>query len=310
MAMTISQTHPTNSTLRTLTFPLAVVMVLVGMDNTVQVVVPLPAMQALLLLTAVVMALACERLIPHSAAWRLQIGKDRKVDTLSFLSTLGVFYPALNVAAASLAASLAVAFSGAETGAVFPTIGPFALQVLVAAVIAEFGAYWLHRLAHQGGYLWRFHSVHHSAKRIYWLNSFRSHPVNIAWHFFSGVFILMLLGTPVNVLQGYAALAGVVSIFQHSNAHLHLGWLSYVFSTNEVHRWHHSTSLREGNNNYGNVVMIWDILFGTYYNPRHPRYNPRATAPQQVGLAGPTNLPTDSYWKLLAAPFLERFWKR
>src|SRR5262249_56798682 len=38
--------------------------------------------------------------------------------------------------------------------------------------------------------------------------------------------------------------------------------------TPEVHRIHHSIDARQGNSNYSTVFPIWDLLFGSYTDPR------------------------------------------
>jgi sterol desaturase/sphingolipid hydroxylase (fatty acid hydroxylase superfamily) len=40
-------------------------------------------------------------------------------------------------------------------------------------------------------------------------------------------------------------------------------WLSYVVITPSLHRGHHSTLRSEHDSNYGIVLSVWDILFGT-----------------------------------------------
>jgi sterol desaturase/sphingolipid hydroxylase (fatty acid hydroxylase superfamily) len=62
-------------------------------------------------------------------------------------------------------------------------------------------------------------------------------------------------------------LYSVNGFFQHSNIYLRFGLLSGIFSTAEMHRWHHSQIPAESNSNYANVFIIWDRLFGTYYRP-------------------------------------------
>ena len=65
-----------------------------------------------------------------------------------------------------------------------------------------------------------------------------------------------------------------VGLLTHCNVEMRFGPISYVFSTPGVHRWHHSMDLREGNKNYGENVVIWDLLFGTYFNEdRRPPAN-------------------------------------
>jgi sterol desaturase/sphingolipid hydroxylase (fatty acid hydroxylase superfamily) len=50
-----------------------------------------------------------------------------------------------------------------------------------------------------------------------------------------------------------------------------LGWLNYIISGPELHRWHHSKTIKESNSNYGNNVIVWDILFGTFFYPKDRR---------------------------------------
>ena len=40
-----------------------------------------------------------------------------------------------------------------------------------------------------------------------------------------------------------------------------------MISGPELHRWHHSVVTLESNHNYGNNLIIWDLLFGTWYLP-------------------------------------------
>jgi sterol desaturase/sphingolipid hydroxylase (fatty acid hydroxylase superfamily) len=60
----------------------------------------------------------------------------------------------------------------------------------------------------------------------------------------------------------------VSGLFQHSNCDVRLGWLNYVVSGPEVHRWHHSRRVEESNHNYAHSFVVWDLLFGTYFRPR------------------------------------------
>lgn len=64
------------------------------------------------------------------------------------------------------------------SGGVFPVSLPFALQVAAAALIAEFGFYWAHRLHHSRPALWWLHAPHHGSQRLYSVNNFRLHPLN------------------------------------------------------------------------------------------------------------------------------------
>ena len=70
--------------------------------------------------------------------------------------------------------------------------------------------------------------------------------------------------------------------------------MSLIFSTPELHRWHHARNLDSSHVNFGNNLIIWDHVFGTYYSPQ-------LSPPTEVGVEGlslPQSLPAH-----LAIPF-------
>lgn len=45
---------------------------------------------------------------------------------------------------------------------ILPTLNSFIFQMILLAIVADFGLYWGHRIQHDVEYLWKnFHSVHH-----------------------------------------------------------------------------------------------------------------------------------------------------
>ena len=50
---------------------------------------------------------------------------------------------------------------------------PWWLQAVEVVLLSDFCVYWGHRLQHRVGFLWRFHSVHHSAEHLDWLAAHR-----------------------------------------------------------------------------------------------------------------------------------------
>jgi sterol desaturase/sphingolipid hydroxylase (fatty acid hydroxylase superfamily) len=49
---------------------------------------------------------------------------------------------------------------------------PLTIRIVLYVVLADFGAYWVHRLVHTR-YLWRAHKWHHSPTYMYWLDGIR-----------------------------------------------------------------------------------------------------------------------------------------
>jgi sterol desaturase/sphingolipid hydroxylase (fatty acid hydroxylase superfamily) len=47
---------------------------------------------------------------------------------------------------------------------------------------------------------------------------------------------------------------------------MRFGWLNYEFNTPRLHSWHHSKDLREANKNYGENLVLWDLIFGTFFD--------------------------------------------
>lgn len=77
----------------------------------------------------------------------------------------------------------------------------------------------------------------------------------------------IILGVNEKVLAGYFVFYSVNGFFQHSNCRVKLGFLNWIISGPELHRWHHSRLISESDNNYGNNLIIWDVIFGTRFLP-------------------------------------------
>lgn len=155
----------------------------------------------------------------------------------------------------------------AEPGySIWPRDWPMWAQVCLGVTAAEFGLYWAHRTAHEWPILWRFHAVHHSVKRLWVVNTGRFHFLDSVYKILLGMGVLLSFGTPLEVVQWTSIVTAYVGLLTHCNVEMRFGWLSYIFSTPEVHRWHHSKVLAEGDMNYGENVVIWDLLFGSYTN--------------------------------------------
>ncbi len=260
-----------------------------GGDLELAVVIPSAA--------TLVAAMLLERRMPFQPKWNRADG-DSATDWLSMATLLAAVDPLLKWAGPALVAALYARLD--LRGGLFPPDLPFVLQVAMAALIAEFGFYWAHRLHHSRPALWWLHALHHGSKRLYSVNNFRLHPLNYGLNYLFGILPLLLIGAPPDVLYGYLALTYPVLMLQHANLPLRCGWLNYVFSTNEVHRWHHSAACREGDSNFGRALVVWDHVFGTF------RYQPEnANRPQAIGLYTGNRYPARaSYWRQVFSMFL------
>lgn len=220
-----------------------------------------------------------ERILPWHRDWNRNHG-DLLTDAL-YLPTQQIVTRLCAPLAAGLAITGGTWLSQSLGGAVWPDTWPVAAQVVFASVIREFFDYWGHRAMHRFDWLWRLHATHHSAERLYFLNAARAHPGEIAFRFgLLGILPLALLGVGERVLVLTTVAALCADVYQHANVAIRLGPLSWIYSIGDAHRWHHSRSRAEADNNYGNVYLFWDAVFGTRYLPSGQ------TPPTEVGAAG------------------------
>ncbi|HEY5750287.1 MAG TPA: GH3 auxin-responsive promoter family protein [Chryseolinea sp.] len=151
---------------------------------------------------------------------------------------------------------------------IWPENLPVIVQGIIMVLIIDFFRYWLHRASHNIKYMWRLHAVHHSPKKLYWLNVGRFHPIERSLQFLIDSFPFMLMGVKEEALAMYFLFFSVNGFFQHCNIYLKYGILNYVVSSAELHRWHHSRRIEESNSNYSNTTIIWDVIFGTRFLPK------------------------------------------
>ena len=167
----------------------------------------------------------------------------------------------------------------------WPTHWPVPLQMLFMMVLADGLRYWLHRWAHEWEPLWRFHAVHHSPHKLYWLNVGRFHPIDKGLQVFLDTLPFLFLGVGEEVLGLYVVCYASNGFFQHCNIDLRLGVLNYLISGPELHRWHHSMVKKESNHNYGNNLIVWDLVFGTWYLPKEREVQELGLVNRQYPLA-------------------------
>jgi len=248
---------------------------------------------------AYLFVMLCERFLPFHRSWQRSRG-DVSVDLGHLLVSGGLTLELLRPLMLALAVAIGGWISWVVGAGIWPHSWPLVAQLVPALIIGEFLMYWVHRLAHEWDFLWRFHAVHHSAPRLYFLNAVRFHPVDLAISNYAPFVPLAALGASPELLALFALFSGVHGTFQHANIPIRLGPLNWFFSMAELHRWHHSRRLEEANTNYGQNLIVWDIVFGTRYLPRDRE------PPEEIGLSGLSAFPMD-YWGQLLSPLR---WRR
>lgn len=178
------------------------------------------------------------------------------------------------VTALNAVQALIIATAGMTWGRWLPGLGLWNaeahLGVIGAAVmgylVLTFVYYWWHRARHAHPWLWRFlHQVHHSPTRIEVATSFYKHPLEIAANsLLSGAILFIPCGLGPASATLTVLLCGFAELFYHWNVKTPY-WIGFLIQRPESHCVHHQRGVHAYN--YSDLPL-WDILFGTFHNPR------------------------------------------
>lgn len=176
--------------------------------------------------------------------------------------------------------------------------------ILICIGLIDFTSYWWHRIQHTSGdtFLWRIHSVHHSAIHYdFWMGA-RVHPIDVLGFALISHGFVALLGLPVEVVEFGAYFAAMVGAVHHTSMQTDCKWLNRIIPMGDHHILHHSLH-EEHNGNFGNITTFFDTLFGTYVDPW-----PEESPPQGAWSLA-EDYPQADFWFILLSPW-GRFWKR
>jgi len=140
------------------------------------------------------------------------------------------------------------------------------VAALVGILVYELGLYFWHRFMHSKDLLWRvFHQMHHSAERLDTYGAFFFSPMDmIGFTLLSTLCLSILVGMPPSAITIFLLVTNFFNVFQHANIKTP-AWLGYIVQRPESHSIHHAKGVHAYN--YSDLP-IFDILFGTYRNPR------------------------------------------
>ena len=144
-------------------------------------------------------------------------------------------------------------------GGIFTWIALFLLTDLVW--------YWYHRLAHEINIFWAAHVVHHQSEDFNYTVSAR---ITVFQAIIRGAFwsVLPLFGFPALMVTALLLVHGLYPFFIHTQALGKWGWFEKILVTPTHHGVHHASNPEYLDKNYGDVLIIWDKLFGTFAKQR------------------------------------------
>ena len=200
-----------------------------------------------------------ELVFERHAGWRIN-GRELATD---------VFYVALSYTAIGFASEALVNSPlralKESWGIATPWLAelPFLVQAMIVLFTFELGQYWMHRAMHNWTPLWLTHAPHHHITQLNAAKGFVGNPVEL---FLISIGITALLDVDLNALFASITAGGVIATYAHANVKADPPiWYGYFFTTIRNHSLHHTaTSYEDTRCNYGNSVIFWDRVFGTY----------------------------------------------
>ncbi len=174
---------------------------------------------------------------------------------------------------------------------------PFFVQVVIIMAATDFVQYWVHRAFHMIPFLWRFHAIHHSTKKMDWLAGARMHLIEIAILRSLTALPMFTLGFDPAAIQAYLLIVYFYSSFIHANIGWKFGFIERFFVTPRFHHWHHGSDRAAIDINYASHFPIYDWLFGTHHLPE-------TEWPAKYGVVG-DSVPK-GYWNQFKHPFVKK----
>lgn len=145
---------------------------------------------------------------------------------------------------------------------------PIWVELLIGVMILDLIAqYLVHYLLHKVSFMWRFHMVHHSDTEVDVTTGTRHHPGDYMFREVFALGAILLGGIPFGTYMVYRITTVICTYWSHSNLNMPKAvdkFLSYLFITPNMHKFHHHFERPWTDTNFGNIFSIWDRIFGTF----------------------------------------------
>ncbi len=151
---------------------------------------------------------------------------------------------------------------------------PLAAQSALGLIAISLASYGLHRLMHKVDALWYLHRLHHSDADLDFSTGFRTHPAEAILSSVVIAATVALIGLDPLAVAIALIVLQALDLLAHGNVRLpdrveHA--LGQVLATPAIHARHHSAERREHDSNFGNGIIVWDRLFGTFSGRETPK---------------------------------------
>ena len=141
------------------------------------------------------------------------------------------------------------------------------IKLIAGFLILDFLDYVYHVSMHKFKPLWRFHLVHHTDNEMDVTTTVREHPGETFIRMCFLIVWIAVTGAGAGLLLLRQTCETITNVTSHTT--FRLGpkaqrLIGLLFVTPNIHHVHHHFELPYTDCNYGDVLSIWDRLFGTY----------------------------------------------
>jgi sterol desaturase/sphingolipid hydroxylase (fatty acid hydroxylase superfamily) len=144
---------------------------------------------------------------------------------------------------------------------------PSWISIILGVLILDLIIYLQHMMFHTVPFFWQLHMMHHADLDFDVTTGLRFHPIEIFMSMGIKIAAIVVFGTSVMSVLIFEVILNGTAMFNHSNVRLPLNIdriLRLFLITPDMHRVHHSVTIRETNSNFGFNFPWWDRLLGTY----------------------------------------------
>lgn len=147
--------------------------------------------------------------------------------------------------------------------ALFEVKSTFAVYFLTFIGL-DFAGYWSHRFEHEINIFWNRHIIHHSSEEFNLACALRQNVSAIVSIFFFLLIPLALIGIPAKVIAVVAPIHLFAQFWYHTRLIDKMGFLEKIIVTPSHHRVHHAINDIYLDKNFGQILITWDKMFGTF----------------------------------------------
>jgi len=195
------------------------------------------------------------------------------------------------------------------------------LVYVITFITLDFAGYVVHLLDHKINFFWNSHIIHHSSEEFNLACALRQ-SISV----FVRLFVVLLLpaaifGVPAEVIAVVAPLHLFAQFWYHTRHIGKMGFLEKIIVTPSHHRVHHAVNKEYLDKNLGQILIIWDRIFGTFqeelkdvppvYGITRPvqTWNPIKINFQHMGLLAKDAWRTQSFKDKLRIWFMPTGWR-